>query len=350
MFDPFLSAINQLQGAVFETAGQPVLYQLGLMDWSDDLFDGTGFAIFGAIEIVVAFLLFRPLEWLRPAERWSDGRAVRTDIVYTLVTRLGLLPLIVFLLLTPIGATIDGFLRFQGYIPPTLDQLVPVLRDWPLALFAAYLAVIDLAEYWRHRLQHRLGWWWALHSIHHDQRQMTFWADDRNHVLDLALAAVWRGTVALLIGVPPAEYPLVMIGFHLIENLSHANLRAGFGRVGSALVVGPQYHRLHHAVEHARPPFDRAMGCNFAVLFPVWDVVFGTWRREAAFPETGVAGLAGAETRCGYLRHQIEGFRRLAAELARLVDRRHPGFPGAVAQRRAAPAGEAEQAYDAGAA
>jgi sterol desaturase/sphingolipid hydroxylase (fatty acid hydroxylase superfamily) len=260
---------------------------------------------------------------------------VRTDIVYTLVHRLGVVPAIIFLLLTPIGATIDGYLRFKGYIPPTLEQMVPVLAGWPVVTFLIYVVLIDLGEYWRHRFQHRLSWWWALHSLHHDQRQMTLWTDDRNHILDDVLAAVWSGTLALLIGVAPAEYPLVMIAFRLVESLSHTNVRLGFGRLGSALLVGPQYHRLHHAIEHARAPFERTMGCNFAVILPVWDVIFGTWRHDAAFPQTGVASLAGPQVRCGYLRHQLEGFRRLGAALAPLVDRRRPGFAAAFSRRRA---------------
>src|SRR5205085_843369 len=93
----------------------------------------------------------------------------------------------------------------------------------------------DFGEYWRHRLQHRLSWWWALHSVHHDQRQMTLWTDNRNHVLDDILAAVWSGTIALMIGVPPAEYPLVMIAFRLVENFSHTNVRLGLRRLGAAL-------------------------------------------------------------------------------------------------------------------
>jgi hypothetical protein len=58
----------------------------------------------------------------------------------------------------------------------------------------------------------------------------------------------------------------------------------------------------------------------------MWDVIFGTWRRDPAFPRTGVSSLTGAAIRCGYLQHQWEGFRRLFAALARLVDRRRTGF------------------------
>jgi sterol desaturase/sphingolipid hydroxylase (fatty acid hydroxylase superfamily) len=332
MIDALLRLIDQAQGAIFEDAVQPALYQLGLMDWSDDLFAGVGFALFGALEIALAYLLFRPLEWWHPVERWGDRRAVRTDVVYTLVHRLGVVPAILFLLLTPIAATIDGTLRFQGVIPPTLEQLIPPLLGWPFATFLLYLVVIDLGEYWRHRLQHRLPWWWALHSLHHDQRQMTLWADDRNHVLDDVLTAVWRGTIALLIGVAPAEFPLVMIAFRLVENLSHTNVQLRFGWLGTILLVGPQYHRLHHSIEHARLPFDRTMGCNFAVILPVWDIIFGTWRRDRGFPRTGVAELAGPAIGYGYLRHQLEGVRRLGAALARIADRRRPGFVAALSR------------------
>lgn len=312
MFDAFQRVIEQVQGTIFESAVQPLLYQCGLMDWSEEAFDGIEFALYGALAVALAFLLFRPLEWWRPVEHWSERRAVRTDVVYTLIHRIGVVPAILFVVLAPIGAMIDSYARFRGYWPAELEQLVTPLGSHPFVTFLVYMVVLDFGEYWRHRLQHRLSWWWALHSLHHDQRQMTLWSDDRNHIVDDVLAMVWSGTLAMLIDVPPAEYPLVLIGFRLVESLSHTNVRLGFGSWGSALLVGPQYHRIHHSIAHAEPPFDRAHGCNFAVILPIWDVIFGTRRRDEAFPPTGVASLSGPAIRCGYLRHQWEGFRRLA--------------------------------------
>ena len=145
MLDWLLGLVDQAQGAVFENVLQPALYQLGLMNWSEALFEGTGFALFGAVEIMLAYLLLRPLEWWRPVECWSERQAVRTDVVYTLVNRLGLVPAIIFLLLTPIATAIDGTLRFQGIIPPTLEQLIPPLLGWPFLTFLLYLVIIDFA-------------------------------------------------------------------------------------------------------------------------------------------------------------------------------------------------------------
>ena len=205
MFDAFQRLIEQVQGAIFETAIQPALFHLGLMDWAEDVFDGVEFALYGAVAVALAYVLFRPLELLRPVERWDDRKAVRTDVVYTLIHRIGVVPAILFVILTPIGTMIDGYLRFKGYIPPEIEKLVTPLFSHPFATFLVYMVVLDFAEYWRHRLQHRLPWWWALHSLHHDQRQMTLWSDDRNHILDDVLAIVWSGTIAMLIDVPPSE-------------------------------------------------------------------------------------------------------------------------------------------------
>ena len=78
------------------------------------MFDGVGVALFGALAIMLAYLLFRPLELWRPVEHWSERRPVRTDVVYTLVHKLGVVPALLFVLLTPIGAMIDGYLRFRA--------------------------------------------------------------------------------------------------------------------------------------------------------------------------------------------------------------------------------------------
>src|SRR6202035_5399501 len=97
MFDAFQRIIEQVQGTIFETAIQPALFHLGLMDWSEDAFDGVEFALYGAVAVALAYTLFRPLELWRPVETWGERRAVRTDIVYTLVHRIGIVPAILFI-------------------------------------------------------------------------------------------------------------------------------------------------------------------------------------------------------------------------------------------------------------
>jgi sterol desaturase/sphingolipid hydroxylase (fatty acid hydroxylase superfamily) len=300
-----------LAGWLLEHGILPVLYAIGAMDWAEDLYRWLDFALFGLLQVVVVYLVCRPLEAWRPVERWPSGRVVRTDMVYTLLTRLGILPLLAFVLLASVQAAWEGWLVEQNLVPPTLEELLPLLRAHPVLAFFAYVVVLDFGEYWRHRAQHRFGWWWALHSVHHAQRQMTFWTDDRNHVLDDILAALWFGAIALLIGVPPERFPLILLLMRLVEALSHANVRLHFGRLGERLLVSPRYHRFHHgelSVANA--------GRNYAVLLPVWDWAFGTadFRRDR-FDPTGDPAAPPALITGSWLRQQASGLARMLRAL-----------------------------------
>jgi sterol desaturase/sphingolipid hydroxylase (fatty acid hydroxylase superfamily) len=299
-------AWTTLTGFLFEHAVQPGLYALGLMDWADDLFDWMDFALFGLLGIVLAWALCRPLELWRPVEPETDRRAIGTDMLYTFLVRLGILPLIAFVALASLQARFEGLVADSGWVPPTLEDALPALRENPLLALVVYVIVLDFAEYWRHRLQHSIPWWWALHSVHHAQRQMTFWTDDRNHILDDVIGALWFGAIALAIGVPPGQFPIILMILRIAESLSHANVRLDFGRLGERLLVSPRFHRLHHGLlsagEHGR---------NYAVLLPVWDWIFGTadWNR-GSYPRTGDPTGSERLATGGWLAQQAEGFRR----------------------------------------
>jgi sterol desaturase/sphingolipid hydroxylase (fatty acid hydroxylase superfamily) len=301
-----------LQGALFQSLVLPSLYALGLMDLAEPAFDATAFVLLGLVQIVAVYVLLRPLEAWWPVERWSDRRQVRTDVLYTFLNRLGIVPIAIYAVLTPLVDAFDAQLRTWGYIPRNLEDLIPLLALSPLAAFCVYLLVLDLADYWRHRLQHRLRAWWALHSLHHSQRQMSFWNDDRNHLLDELLAGLWFSAVAFLVGVPPEQFVLAVMLTRFVESLSHANLRLNFGRIGSRLLVGPRFHRTHHAIGVGHEGAHR--GCNFATLFPLWDIAFGTANFSYRGVETGVADhLQGRDYGAGYFAQQWLGLQRLVA-------------------------------------
>lgn len=304
-------AYDTLTGWLFEHAIQPGMFALGLMDWAEDAYEWLDFALLGALTMLVSWIVCRPLEVWRPVEPVTDRRAIRTDILYTALSRLGLLPMIAFVLFASLAVWWEAALADSGFVPPTLETLVPALREYPLLAFAVYVVILDFGEYWRHRFQHRFGWWWALHSVHHAQRQMTFWTDDRNHVLDEVIGALWFGGLALLIGVPPAQFPLILMILRVAESLSHANVRLSFGRVGERLLVSPRFHRLHHGVLSAGQD-----GKNYAVLLPVWDWIFGTADFDrGTYPRTGDPTGPEALATGGWLRQQAVGLRRMAGVL-----------------------------------
>lgn len=307
MIDAIADLYTLFTGWLFEAWLQPAMYALGLMDWADEAFEWMDFFVFGVIQVIVVVLVCLPLERWRPVEEVQHRRRIWTDVTYTLLTRLGILPMLGFVVFFAASMRIEGWIADSGFVPPTLETFLPFLRETPLLALVFYIVVLDFAEYWRHRFQHMFGWWWALHSIHHAQTQMTFWTDDRNHVLDDVIAAAWFGVIAVLIGVPPGQFPIILMVLRVAESLSHANVRLDFGRVGERLFVSPRFHRLHHGVLSIGNA-----GKNYGVLLPVWDWMFGTadFRRDH-YPRTGDPTAPRAYVEGGWLRQQAVGVREV---------------------------------------
>ena len=95
-----------------------------------------------------------------------------------------------------------------------------------------------------------------------------------------------------------------------IEAFSHANVRLSFGPVGDRLIVSPRFHRLHHAMAVGHDGVYK--GCNFAAVFSIWDVLFGTANFDAAYHPTGISDQnQGVDYGMGFWAQQRLGLRRL---------------------------------------
>jgi len=153
---------------------------------------------------------------------------------------------------------------------------------WPVGA-AVYLVAMDFGEYIFHRAQHQLPWMWAMHSLHHSDRELGVTTTERHFWLEPAIKAVsiWL-VVALLFKVNAAILAVYFVAgfYHLFV---HANLKVGFGPL-SWLLNSPQYHRLHHSREPAHH------NANFSALLPLFDVLSGAYRRPGPgeFPLSGL--------------------------------------------------------------
>ena len=281
---------GQAQQWLFEHAMQPLLFGLGMGNLLEDGYAATGWLLVGLLQIAVMIVVFGALERWRPVEPVSDRAAVHVDVIYTLLHRLGLVRVALFFTADPLWDLLIGKLRVWGLPSFSLDALWPGVTDVPVLSFALYLLLFDLVDYALHVGQHRFRWWWQLHAVHHSQRQMTLWSDDRNHLLDDLIHDSLFVLVALLVGIAPTQFVAVVAITQLMESLSHANVRLSFGPLLSRVLVGPQYHRLHHRIGlgHESAGAGSLGGHNFAVLFPLWDIVFGTARFDGRYEPTGI--------------------------------------------------------------
>ena len=209
------------------------------------------------------------LEMLWPARRDVSARGANLVAwVFTVISGLTLVPL-------ASAASVLATNRLGGGL---ID-----LSLWPLPLAAGvYVIAMDGAEYAFHRAQHAVPLLWRMHSLHHSDPNMNatstvrhFWAEPL-----LKTVSIWFG-MGLIFQPTPAVLLIYSACFlyHIVE---HANLPIGFGR-WSWLLNSPAYHRVHHSSD----PED--FTANYAGLLPIFDVIFGTFRRPTDWKSTGLA-------------------------------------------------------------
>src|SRR5215469_9110773 len=165
-----------------------------------------------------------------------------------------------------------------------------------LALVGAgwlYAIVVDFFFYWYHLLLHKVPFLWALHKLHHMDQELEALTVYRQNWFDVIVAAVLV-TIPMVLFVKADDLDPWKVGilagtvtvvFSTLITLGHVNVRLQAGKA-SVLWCTPQVHRIHHSrlPEH----HDK----NFAFMFPLWDVIFGTYYAPKwnEFPPTGVDG------------------------------------------------------------
>ena len=309
----------QAQQALFESVVQPLLFAGGMGHLLEDGFIATGWLLVGLLQLVVIVLLFGALERWKPVEPVTDRQAIHVDVIYTLVHRLGLFRLLLFFSLDPLWTELAAQGRLLGWPTWSADAWWPGISDTAWVSFVLYLVLFDAVDYLLHRAQHHYSWWWQLHALHHSQRQMTKWSDNRNHLLDDVLRDSVMVLVALAVGIAPAQFVAVVAATQLLESLSHANVRMSFGPLLGRILVSPRFHRLHHSMglghESAGP--GSLGGHNFAVLFPVWDLLAGTARFDDRYDPTGIRDqLRGRDYGRGFWAQQKLGLLRMLGRRA----------------------------------
>jgi sterol desaturase/sphingolipid hydroxylase (fatty acid hydroxylase superfamily) len=170
-----------------------------------------------------------------------------------------------------------GALTLGGWIART-----PV---W--AQFALLLVATDFAQYWLHRAFHARPLW-PYHAIHHAAPDVNWTTTFRTHPVNYLVLNASLGVAARLVGFSETALLLAAPIFFLSGAWTHANLSWTFGPL-KYVIASPVFHRWHHSADAA------AREKNFAPMFPVWDLMFGTFHMPAgARPDRfGAEGVPG---------------------------------------------------------
>ena len=204
-----------------------------------------------------------------PGKPWWQKRELVTDMVYWFfvpvfarVLRIGLLVLgagVVFRI-----HDADELIAFYENGHGPLAQL----PEWLQGLL--FLVLSDFMLYWTHRLFHG-GEFWKYHAVHHSSEELEWISAARFHPINLILGTIVVDVILLMAGISPNV--MIWVGpfttFH--SAFVHANLNWTLGPFRYFLAT-PVFHRWHHT------PMEEGGNTNFAGTFPIWDILFGTFR------------------------------------------------------------------------
>jgi sterol desaturase/sphingolipid hydroxylase (fatty acid hydroxylase superfamily) len=158
-------------------------------------------------------------------------------------------------------------------------------EHWPLWLIVPITVVaMDGANWLAHYADHRLGFLWRFHALHHSQEELSVLTSFRAHPLMHTTGFILAAVPVVALMPTRAIAPVVITIYVCVGTLQHANLRWTFGPAGRVL-VSPAYHRLHHARDTQQ--------VNLGVVLTIWDALAGRARFPARSEASGRTGLDG---------------------------------------------------------
>jgi sterol desaturase/sphingolipid hydroxylase (fatty acid hydroxylase superfamily) len=256
-----------------------------------------GMAFSTGLSLVFLFLMFRPLEMVFAAKKQKFFRpGWFTDLCFFLGQYL-LWSGVVLWVLLKFGGWIDGI------VPAKFRVVVAGQAFWVQAIEVVLLS--DLLIYWGHRLQHRVGFLWRFHSIHHSAEHLDWLAAHREHPIDTIYTMGLINLPAFVMGFPLRTIAMLMAFRGLWAIYIHSNVRLPIGWL-RVLIGAPELHHWHH---------DRARDAgNYANISPIMDLIFGTYRCPGHEPESFGIGEPISKNYLGQMVHPFLGWGRRKSE------------------------------------
>ncbi|HEY9832863.1 MAG TPA: sterol desaturase family protein [Stenomitos sp.] len=169
--------------------------------------------------------------------------------------------LVVLPLYLLLGRSLQWDSVLAGYGP--ISQL-------PLWVQGAIAIVIgDFIGYWTHRWHHTRQLW-DYHAVHHSAEIVDWLTAVRLHPVNDIISRVMQASPLLILGISPIAVEFYVPFLSSYVALIHANISWTYGPF-RYILASPAFHRWHHTMD------EEGWGKNFAGLFPIYDVIFGTF-------------------------------------------------------------------------
>ncbi|MEK7355399.1 MAG: sterol desaturase family protein, partial [Bdellovibrionota bacterium] len=162
------------------------------------------------------------------------------------------------------GVLIAQLRTFEGLRP--LQSAIGSLPWYVLIIGTSLIG--DLLNYLSHRLLHT-AYFWRFHRWHHSPEHLFWFSGFRGSFVHLFIMALKNIVILSITDLNPWVLGTLAVQGMLAQLLSHVNFDVHIP-ILSRIVVMPQYHRIHHAVDRAKHD------SNYGFVWTFWDKIFGT--------------------------------------------------------------------------
>ena len=250
---------------------------------------------FFLLNLIMLGVVFIPIERLfkkvdQPILRYEW----REDLLYFLISTL-FVQVLTYLSLNPALTTIAA--------TQWASSVRDAIASQPLVVqFLEIMFLTDMVQYWFHRFFHRIPWLWKFHAVHHSAQAMDWLAGSRMHIAEVILLRAFTTLPMYVMGfAEPALYAYIFF-VYLMSVFIHSNLRIPFGWM-QYVIATPRFHHWHHGLE------EEAIDVNFAIHFPVIDMMFGTFHMPGQRWPEGY-GVGGHPVPKGFVAQLLYPFRK----------------------------------------
>ena len=134
--------------------------------------------------------------------------------------------------------------------------------------------LIDFADYWFHRFDHKIPVLWRFHRVHHSDTAMDASTAIRTFPTELIYFTVGELVIAVIFGLDIISMNIFLFILLPVLFIQHTDI-AYSEKVDKALgwlLMMPNYHKVHHEQDQVYTD------SNYGTLFIIWDRLFGTFR------------------------------------------------------------------------
>lgn len=138
----------------------------------------------------------------------------------------------------------------------------------------AGIFIIDFADYWFHRFDHKIPVLWRFHRVHHSDTSMDASTAIRSYPTELIYFTLGELIISVIFGLHILSMNIFLLVLLPVLFIQHSNVKFPdwLDKSLGWLIMTPNFHKVHHDQDQFYTD------SNYGTIFILWDKLFGTFK------------------------------------------------------------------------